>query len=68
MIAYDHGLRHDLTIAPHPHYEGRLLVTCSAGCNLGTSANCDGQAEAKRRVRLHEIATAPLGPEGPSLP
>jgi hypothetical protein len=44
-----------------PQEGGGYLVTCPAGCNLGTSALARTEDEAGRRVRLHMISTKPLG-------
>jgi hypothetical protein len=40
---------------------GHYQVTCSAGCNLGTSAHAADRKAAERRVALHAAATRQFG-------
>jgi len=47
-----------------PHAWESYLVACPHGCNLGTSRICATREQAERRVRLHRLCTAPLGPHG----
>jgi hypothetical protein len=37
--------------------DGGFLVTCAAGCDLGTSAHAADEDAATARVRLHKLAT-----------
>ena len=51
-------LGHEADVTPQEG--GGFLVTCPAGCNLGTSALARTEDEAAGRVRLHMISTRPL--------
>ena len=53
---------HVATVAPEP---GGYLVSCAHGCRLGTTAHAASLAAAEARVRLHQMATAPLLPAVP---
>jgi hypothetical protein len=44
--------------------DGGFLVTCPEGCALGTSEHQPDRLGAERRIELHRLATAPLGPGG----
>lgn len=53
---------HTATVTPMG--DGQYLVSCSHGCNLGTSAHAGNLQEAEKRVSLHELCTAPLTSSG----